>query len=397
MHNRIEKLPDIELEIPHLDIFLVQGNDLSTIPDIFIQGVKGARVLDFEDNKIVSLPPSLKQLTKLCMLNLGGNRSLHDISILGDLKLLEILILSNTGIVEIPKETGNLVNLRRLVVKGCKGLSHIAPNVMSNLRWLEELHIAYYPVKDGNNEGLMEIGKLSMLTFLDLFVPHIHLIPKGVFLTKLKGFVIQIGGDCQIYGVVHRKTLILGMNDLDTPSILEVKELIELSDGLHMLHVLWNCLDQHISLKNLVILDICMCSKLERLFSVNAARGLVNLQTLKIEACDNLKELIWDGDGGDNDMIVFRCLVKIELRYLDELKSFYAGKVKISYPSLEKVEIYGCNIMDKWGYNGTYDTPDLKLVNQAIADCKFLPFGMYLFYSFMHFVYEIHTNKCLQL
>nr|GEY02551.1 hypothetical protein [Tanacetum cinerariifolium] len=262
---------------------------------------------------------------------------------------------------EAPPEIGNLVNLRRLEVKGCKGLSHIAPSVMSKLRWLEELHIAYYPDEDGNDEGLMEIGKLSMLTCLDLFVPHIHLIPKGVCFTKLKGFVIQIGGNRQIYvvaGVVHKKTLILGMKDLDTPSMLEVKELIELSDGiifdsvvnhenimptmrceslddlttimlcrcynlsrlveyssdwdadvehggentkkqffwklehlflfgLSKLDDLWNCPDQYISLKNLVTLHISYCNKLVRLFSVNAARGLVNLQTLKIEECDN--------------------------------------------------------------------------------------------------------------
>nr|GEV16175.1 NB-ARC domains-containing protein [Tanacetum cinerariifolium] len=428
MRNDITKLPDYDLEIPLLDIFLIQGNRLSTIPDKFILGVKEARVLDFGNNEIASLPPSLKQLTKLCMLNLGGNKSLCYISILGDLKSLEILILSHTGIVEIPQEIRNLVNLRRLEVKGCLKLSYIAPSVMSKLRWLEELHIAYYPVEDGNDEGLMEIGKLSMLTFLDLFVPHIHLIPKGVCLTKLKGFVIQIRGIRQIYDateVVHKKTLVLGMKDM-----LQVKELIKLSDGiifywavnlnnivptiyceslddlttimlyqchsllslvdssdwdadgentkkqffsklehlvllhLYKLHVLWNCPDQYISLKNLVTLDISYCDKLVRLFSVNAARGLVKLQTLKIQYCSSLREVIWDVDEGDIDMVVFRCLVNIELYGLEKLKSFYAGKVKISFPSLVKVMILGCNIMDKWGYNGTYDTPNLKLVNQ---------------------------------
>ncbi|GJX89981.1 NB-ARC domains-containing protein [Tanacetum coccineum] len=441
MYNGIRKLPDYELDIPLLDIFLIQENCLPTIPDKFIQGVKEARVLDFGRNEIVSLPPSLfmKQLTKLCMLNLGGNKNLRDISVLGDLILLEILILSHTGIVKIPQEIGNLVNLRRLEVKGCLGLSHIAPSVMSKLRWLEELHLAYYPVKDGNNEGLMEIGKLSMLTFLDLFVPQIHLIPEGVCFTKLKGFVIQIGGPTQIYDVaevVHKKTLILGMKDLDTPSMLQVKELIELSDGiifnsvdnpnnivptmyceslddlttimlcrcrnllslveyssdwdvdeelgeentkkqffsklehlvlfkLNELCVLWNCPDQYISLKNLVTLHICGCNKLVRLFSVKAARGLVNLQTLTIQECSSLEEVIWDGDRGNIDMVDFPCLVKIELYYLKNLKSFYAGNVKISYPSLEKMEIYECNVMDKWNNNGTYHTPNLKPVNRV--------------------------------
>nr|GEX08149.1 hypothetical protein [Tanacetum cinerariifolium] len=278
-------------------------------------------------------------------------------------------------------------------------------------------------VKSENGISLME-NRITELPDYELEIP-------------LLGFVIQIGGDGQMYcsdRVVNKKTLILGMNDLDSPSVLQVEELIKLSDGiifywavnlnnivptiyceslddlttimlyhchsllslvdssdwdadgentkeqffsklehlflfgLSKLDDLWNCPDQYISLMNLVTLDISYCNKLARLFSVNVARGLVNLQTLKIEECDNLKEVIWDVDEGDIDMVVFRRLVKIELRYLINLKSFYAGKVKISYPSLEKVEISWCKIMEKWDNNGTYDTPNLKLVNQAGAD-----------------------------
>ncbi|GJU91880.1 NB-ARC domains-containing protein [Tanacetum coccineum] len=228
------------------------------------------------------------------------------------------------------------------------------------------------------------------------------------------------------------------MKDLDTPSMLQVKELIVLSDGIifdwvdspnnivptmyceslddlstimlskchnilslvdssdrdideelgggntkkqyfskleHLflqsvtkLHVLWKCPDQYMCLNSLLTLDIYLCMKLERLFSVNAARGLVNLKTLTIFKCSNLKEVIWDGDEDvDIDNVEFPRLVKIELRYLKNLKRFYAGKAIISYTSLVKVVIEGCKIMDKWGDNGTYDTPNLKLVNQCYS------------------------------
>ncbi|GKE63842.1 NB-ARC domains-containing protein, partial [Tanacetum coccineum] len=144
---------------------------------------------------------------------------------------------------------------------------------------------------------------------------------------------------------------------------LKLEHIVLLS--LPMLHVLWKCPDQYISLKNLVTLYISECNKLVTLFSVNVAQGLVNLKTLTIEKCSSLEEVIWEGDEGDNfDKVEFRCLVKIELGYLSSLKSFYAGKVIISFPSLVEVEIYGCNRMDKWDNNGTYDTPNLKPVNQ---------------------------------
>ena len=44
------------------------------------------------------------------------------------------------------------------------------------------------------------------------------------------------------------------------------------------------------------------CNKLVSLFSVNVARGLVNLHTLSILGCRSLMEVIWDGDDGNIDM-----------------------------------------------------------------------------------------------
>ncbi|GKD30761.1 NB-ARC domains-containing protein, partial [Tanacetum coccineum] len=357
---------------------------------------------------------AVKILKSTCLLLDGKDEStvkMHDV-----VREVALLIASK----EIPQEIGNLVNLRRLEVKGCRRLSHIAPSVMSKLRWLEELHIAYYPVEDGNNEGLMEIGKLSMLTFLDLFVPHIHLIPKGwstqairmkdersycgeinteaMFFSKLEDLNSSDSvGDEEV--IDEEETLNssdsdeedeeehlnssdsndedeeehLNSSDSDDEKMLLVEKIQEqffsklehlfLLD-LHMLHVLWNCPDRYISLMNLVTLDICDCDKLVKLFSVNVARGLVNLQTLKIQECSSLEEVIWDRDEGDIDMVVFRCLVKIDLTYLENSKAS-RGKAIIKCPSLVKVDIVGCDIMDKWGDNGTYDTPNLKLVNQV--------------------------------
>nr|GEU96255.1 hypothetical protein [Tanacetum cinerariifolium] len=221
---------------------------------------------------------------------------------------------------------------------------------------------------DGNDEGLMEIGKLSMLTFLDLFVPHIHLIPKAnqenivptMYCESLDDLTRIMLSQCD-----NLSRLVEYSSDWDAD--------VELGGE--------NTKKQFFSkLEHLVLLGLSKlddCNKLVRLFSVNAARGLVNLQTLTIFKCSSLKDVIWDGDEGDINMVVFRRLVKIELRKLKNLKSFYAGKVKMSYPSSEKVEIYGCNRMEKWDNNGTYDTPNLKLVNQAHADFTGFLAGMY--------------------
>ncbi|PWA78880.1 NB-ARC domains-containing protein [Artemisia annua] len=443
MFNRICKLPGgYELNIPLLKIFLIQGNHrLSEISDEFTQAMKEAKVIDFEYNNISSLPKSLNQLTRLRMLNLGGNRSLRNVSILGELKQLEILILSKTGITEIPQEIGELVKLRLFHVARCRG-------VLSKLHWLEELSIGYYPVEEGKYNSLVEIGKLSKLTSLNLWVPHIWLIPEGDDLKRLKRFSIRISGEDDSYnGIVSgNRTLILDTPFLDISHLMNVRKLIEVSDdiflgfienlnsiihfvsceglglkfinlfgcanllclvdsrvldeiqtfhpskthkgvkentrflpkleeltlfNLRRLKVIWNCPDQYISLNNLVTLEISFCPMLEKLFTISVAQGLVNLQKLRIQRCESLKEVISDGDEesgtGEIDTvvpakhIVFRRLAEIRLNFILNLTNFYPRYATIKYPSLVEVWIYACDKMEKWGY-GTHDTPNLRFL-----------------------------------
>nr|GEU66976.1 hypothetical protein [Tanacetum cinerariifolium] len=88
-----------------------------------------------------SLLRGFQFLTKLRVFNLMENRYVVDIPILGVMKDLEILILNNTIINEIPKEIGKLVNLRRLEVLSCQYLNRVAKYVISKLWRLEELQI----------------------------------------------------------------------------------------------------------------------------------------------------------------------------------------------------------------------------------------------------------------
>ncbi|GJZ37740.1 NB-ARC domains-containing protein [Tanacetum coccineum] len=196
VYNKISKLPDNELHLPHLDAFLIYHNkELPMFSDELIKGMKEVRVFDISWCKDQPLPQSFKFLIKLRMLDLQGHKSLHDISILGEMKELEILIVHDTGIKKIPQEIGKLVNLRRLDARNCKNLSHIVPGVISKLRRLEELCIGFIWLPEGICDRIVEIMNLSNLTYLDLHVPRYDVIPEGFNPRNLKGFVIQIGGD----------------------------------------------------------------------------------------------------------------------------------------------------------------------------------------------------------
>ncbi|GKD47776.1 NB-ARC domains-containing protein [Tanacetum coccineum] len=137
-------------------------------------------------------------LTKLRVLNLKDNRNVVDISIFGEMKDLEILILSGTRIKKIPQEIGRLVNLRRLDVLGCRHLNHVADGVISKLSRLEELRIPFTPIygtplPDGEiYDRIVEVMNLKKLTYLDLYVKRFDVIPEGFNFRKHERFEILL-------------------------------------------------------------------------------------------------------------------------------------------------------------------------------------------------------------
>ncbi|GJS55921.1 NB-ARC domains-containing protein [Tanacetum coccineum] len=332
-----------------------------------------------ENCNLSSLPSSLKFLTKLCMLNLGGNKSLVDISI----------ILNDTGIKNVPEEIGKLANLRFFEVKGCQNLSHIAPGVISKLYWLEELHIGFY-VK-GSTSSLLELNSLGRLTFLDLLVIDFTSILEGVNFEKIKGFVIQIGTSepsylspwvsqdispksvAKLNSVIpklyygssneFRSILLSECNDVTClvdkriPGGKDMKDMflselehLDLSQ-LNRLNVIWKCQDKYISFGSLTTLNIDNCPKLQKLFPVRVAKGLVNLERLSIKYCV-FKSVIVD-ESETEQAFELGHLAEISLYSLPHFESFSSENFNIKYPALVKVSISSCSRMSVWG-NGVH-------------------------------------------
>nr|GEU49651.1 NB-ARC domains-containing protein [Tanacetum cinerariifolium] len=231
-YNKICKLPNYELRLPHLETFLIyRKNELPMFSDELIKGMKEVRVFDMSCCKDQPLPQSFKFLTKLRMLDLHGNKSLHDISILGEMKELEILIVRDTGIKEIPQEIGQLVNLRRLDARNCKKLSHVVPGVISKLWRLEELCIGFMWVREGVCDRIVEVINLLNLTYLALRVARYDVIPEGFNPRNLNGFVIQVGGDFEYYfdANIKRRHLAITAVYVEIPFLKLLKQLIETS------------------------------------------------------------------------------------------------------------------------------------------------------------------------
>ncbi|XP_058071056.1 probable disease resistance protein At4g27220 [Magnolia sinica] len=114
VYNEINKLP-YQIECPQLlTLFLFGNHSLKEIPDDFFQGMNSLKVLDICGIDISMLPPSVEGLKNLRTLWLDRCPQLKDVTLIGRLKKLEILCLQETGICELPKETGRLANLKLL-------------------------------------------------------------------------------------------------------------------------------------------------------------------------------------------------------------------------------------------------------------------------------------------
>ena len=200
----LESLPD-KISWESLKTFIVSGcSKLKRFPEI-VGNMSCLQHLHWDGTAIEDLPPSMKQLTGLIILNLTNCKnlsslprvicnltSLQILTLSGCLKLdnmpmnwgnLEDLVeldLSGTAIEDLPSSMKQLTGLRRLYLTNCKNLSSL-PRVICNLTSLNFLSLSgclkldNMPMNFGNLEGLVE---------LDLSGTAIREIPSCIFCLK---------------------------------------------------------------------------------------------------------------------------------------------------------------------------------------------------------------------
>ncbi|KAH9727222.1 Disease resistance protein [Citrus sinensis] len=191
------------LEYPQLDFFCMNSKDpFFKMPENFFTGMSKLRGLALSEMQLLSLPPSVHLLSNLQTLCLD-QCVVGDISIIGNLKKLEILSLVDSDIERLPNEIGQLTQLRCLDLSFCRNLKVIPPNVISKLTQLEELYMGNTSVKwefeglniERSNASLQELRHLSQLTTLEIQIQDAMILPKGLFSKKLERYKIYIGDE----------------------------------------------------------------------------------------------------------------------------------------------------------------------------------------------------------
>ncbi|XAR60270.1 hypothetical protein NMG60_11033568 [Bertholletia excelsa] len=369
------KLPS-KLELPKLSLFRLVNHDheILKIPDSFYQEMQNLKVIDLCNIIIDSFPVLLGCLSGLHALSLKNCVVHGNMSIIGKMKSLEILVFRGSTMEELPIEMGQLTQLKLLDLYYCR-IERIPPGVLSSLSNLEELYVG--KVKGALLEHMRELSSLSNLEALDISLDCNELWPMNWTLESLKKFGIRIGFPRH---VGSRREWYMSPNALyvkgiDVPNIME--------SGLRM------------PLKN---------SKQLRLSSI---RGLNNdfceqyyecLTKLELRNCENIEYLINAASG--NSETSFPMLKSLTLGNLKNFKQIYQvqsqkdslSKVKVILKDVEKLVLSSMdNLMEIWPK--AFHVP-LKLRRLRIEMCPLMN-GVLLPFNWIQCgLKEIYVEDC---
>ncbi|KAG5550593.1 hypothetical protein RHGRI_015519 [Rhododendron griersonianum] len=335
----IHELPN-ELVCPELHTLMLECSNSTfqrdtKIPDRFFSGAEKLMVLELDSISMLPLPSSLGKLTELRMLCLI-NCKLGDIAILECLKnKLEVLRLRGSDIKALPPEVGELTHLRLLDLGDCKELNVIPNGVISKLKQLEELHFPRsfknWEGTTGNEEiskvSLDELMSLTRLSTLVIHIPHHRLLPKDLGFQNLIRFIITVREQSphQYRGNFIKRMVDDQRLSIKDYSVVVLRDIIDIDDDFNILERLlgkpkWSTerggLYPSRSFTNLTQLLIWKCG-LKYLFSPSCARGLLQLQSLKIWESEIMEAVI--GNEGEKDDEIIANVMKF--KYFNDLES----------------------------------------------------------------------------
>ncbi|PIA25519.1 hypothetical protein AQUCO_11200026v1, partial [Aquilegia coerulea] len=323
------------LECPQLQSLLIRENDDIRIDEeSFFEDNKSLEVLDLRGRWkgdglrfIMPTPQSISCLINLKTLHLVDCDVSDKISLLGGLRKLEILNLSNSIVKTLPEEIGNLVNLRSLDLNGAK-LSFVAPNVISKLSYLEEFYMnngydEWDTMTSGGeyNASLKEVELLSRLSRLTIYIKGTETEPNVSWLNNLKQLLIQ---DANTWSSYHSDP---------QHQFLQLNRV----NPLEYWHWLYKLISTSVGLK--------WCFGIKNVADLVALRDLKQLEELVVDRCDDIEYLIGIDESNKDSQDSFNTLKKITLMDLGGMKKIYHGPTPSTgfFGQLRSLKVFGCN------------------------------------------------------
>ena len=96
--------------------------------------------------------------------------------------------------------------------------------------------------------------------------------------------------------------------------------------------------------QNLRKVEVSQCKTLKSLFPVSVAKSLEQLESLHINDCGLMEEIVAFEEGLETTIeFVFPRITSVSLEFLPKLKCFYPRKHTSKWPSLKELTICKCN------------------------------------------------------
>uniref|UniRef100_A0A7N2L6W3 AAA+ ATPase domain-containing protein n=1 Tax=Quercus lobata TaxID=97700 RepID=A0A7N2L6W3_QUELO len=319
------------------------------IPDSFFGGLKDLKVLKLSRTWSGVLPSSLSSLENLQTLCLEGE--VQNAIIIGELKNLKALSLSSYDTERLPKEIGQLTHLQLLDLRGCSKLKFIPPNVLSNLKRLEELYLpddVEWEVEVQSTEKInamfSELDHLSHLTKLHICIKNAKILPKAMVFERLESYRIAIGSAW------------LRNETSETPRILKLNIILESDYGYKVL------------LRKCESLFLGKMKGVKNILYELDSEGFPCLKHLKVEENDEIQYIIKSmGVRG-----VFPILESINLLYVNNLERIsYTRLPTESFCNLRVVKVSNCRKLE-FVFSSSMVGCFSHLLEMNIEDCKIM-------------------------
>ncbi|KAI5651023.1 hypothetical protein M9H77_37028 [Catharanthus roseus] len=291
----------------------------------------------------------------------------------GSFKILEeIWLVSVPNLVHLWKISNQklyLCNLRTVTVRHCQSLSYLFQlSIVESLNWLEELEVIGCHVLEEifkKEEGEMKITinevKLPKLYKLSLInLPSLQDFCKGIARIEVPSL---------------RDLIIINSSNTREEDNYEIRQHFFFdqhevpSKGLQLFHIAVPPLSNiEFNLSGLQKLRISDLHHFKCLFSPSILSGFQNLESLEVENCSELEQVIGTKEINDHvvgeeamtKIILLPQLEILKLTNLPKLVAFCHSTVDLELPSLTAVGIASCSVMETFFHStGNLELPSL--------------------------------------
>ncbi|KAL2964909.1 hypothetical protein AAZX31_16G029800 [Glycine max] len=206
-------------------------------------------------------------------------------------------------------------------------------NLLHNLKVLILLNFSVesYEFAYGFLQQVPNIEKLevSCSSFKEIFCFQSPNVDDTALLSQLKVLSLESLSELETIGIENTLIDLRNLETLDVSSC----------------SVLRNLAPFPICFPNLMCLFVFECHGLENLFTYSTAKSLSRLKIMEIRSCESIKEIVSkEGDGSNEDEIIFRQLLYLNLESLPNLTSFYTGR--LSFPSFLQLSVINCHCLE---------------------------------------------------